>query len=78
MARGGNLIWDEKRELVTKDGAIGERGREVAPYYNEIRNGLGALLINSVRQADPIAIHYSQASMRTEWMLAARRRAMPG
>jgi len=68
----GNLIWDEKRELVTKDGAIGERGREVAPYYNEIRNGLGALLINSVRQADPIAIHYSQASMRTEWMLAAR------
>jgi hypothetical protein len=68
----GNLIWDENRELVTKEGAIGERGREVAPYYNEIRNGLGALLINSVRQADPIAIHYSQASMRTEWMLAAR------
>lgn len=68
----GNIIWDEKSDLVTRDGAVGERGREVAPYYNEIRGGLGALLINSVRQADPIAIHYSQASMRTEWMLAAK------
>ncbi|HPT27100.1 MAG TPA: beta-galactosidase [Bryobacteraceae bacterium] len=68
----GNLIWDEKKDLITPQGEVGERGREVAPYYKEIRSGLGALLINSVRQADPIAIHYSQASMRTEWMLAAR------
>ena len=68
----GNIIWDEKSELVTAEGVVGDRGREVAPYYKEIRGGLGALLINSARQADPIAIHYSQASMRTEWMLAAR------
>jgi hypothetical protein len=45
-------------------------GREVEPYYTELRNGLGALLINSRRVSDPIAIHYSQASMRTEWMRA--------
>jgi hypothetical protein len=68
----GHLIWDDQSENVTKDGAVGERGREVAPYYNELRSGVGSLLMNSVRQAGPIAIHYSQASMRTEWMLAQK------
>lgn len=68
----GNIIWDEKSEHVGPDGAIGERGREVEPYYRELRGGVAALLINSVRQSDPVAIHYSQASMRTEWMLAQR------
>jgi hypothetical protein len=29
-------------------------------------------LMNSTREADPIAIHYSQSSMRTEWMLAQK------
>lgn len=68
----GLIIWDDKNEFVAKDGTAGDRGREAAPYYNEIANGLGALLINSTRLADPIAIHYSQASMRTEWMLAQK------
>ncbi len=68
----GNLIWDEKGEHVTNDGAIGPRGREVMPYYTELRDGIAALLINSVRESDPVAIHYSQASLRTEWMLAQR------
>jgi hypothetical protein len=68
----GLIIWDDKNELVSKDGTLGDRGREVAPYYNEIASGLGALLINSTRLTDPIAIHYSQASMRTEWMLAQK------
>jgi hypothetical protein len=68
----GNLIWDEKAEHVGRDGSIGERGREVAPYYGELRGGIAAQLMSSVRQADPIAIHYSQASMRAEWMLAQR------
>ncbi len=68
----GHIIWDEKNDVVEPDGSIGPRGREVAPYWNELRSGIGALMINSVRQADPVAIHYSQASMRTEWMLAQR------
>jgi hypothetical protein len=68
----GNIIWEDKPEHVAADGSIGDRGREVAPYYRELRSGIAALLINSVRQSDPVAIHYSQASMRTEWMLAQR------
>lgn len=68
----GNIIWDDKAEHVGRDGTVGERGREAAAYYREIRGGIGALLIASARQADPVAIHYSQPSMRTEWMLAQR------
>ena len=68
----GIIIWDDKNGFITKEGAVGDRGREAAPYYNELRGGIGALLINSTRLADPIAIHYSQASMRTEWMLAQK------
>ncbi|MCL4784733.1 MAG: beta-galactosidase [Bryobacterales bacterium] len=69
----GHIIWDDKNDgFATRDAKPAERGLEVEGYYNEIRNGLGALLIASARQEDPIAIHYSQPSMRTEWMLAQR------
>ena len=68
----GLIIWDEKHEYVGPDGTPGPRGIEAAKYYNEIRNGTGALIINSQPVTEPIAIHYSQASMRTEWMLARR------
>lgn len=65
----GLIIWDDKHEFVNPDGTPGPRGLEAGPYYNEIRRGIGALLINSRREAGPIAIHYSQASFRTDWML---------
>jgi hypothetical protein len=65
----GLILWDEKSEFIREDGSLGERGREAASYFREIRGGLGALLINSVAQTDPIAVLYSPASMRTQWML---------
>ncbi len=68
----GNIIWDDKSDVVTAENTIGPRGQEVAPYWKEMREGIGALLINSNRQSGPIAIHYSQPSFRTEWMLAQR------
>jgi len=68
----GLIIWDDKNEFVNRDGTPGARGIEAGAYYNEIRGGLGALLINSRREAEPIAIHYSQASFRTDWMLRSQ------
>jgi len=68
----GIILWDAKSEYAQEDGSVGPRGRESEPYYKELRGGLGALLINSERQSDPIAIHHSQASFRTEWMLQHR------
>lgn len=65
----GLVIWDDKNEFVKADGTPGARGIESSPYYNEIRKGIGALLINSRRLAGPVAIHYSQPSFRTDWML---------
>ncbi len=70
----GLILWDAKSEYLDASGNVKERGREAESYYNEIRNGLGALLINSRRLADPIAIHYSQPSLRVEWLLESRPR----
>ena len=68
----GLIVWDDKNEFVNRDGTPAPRGIEAAAYYNEIRAGIGALLMNSRREADPIAIHYSQASFRTDWMLRSQ------
>ena len=65
----GLILWDEKNEFVDKNGHLGERGRETASYFTEMRGGLGALLINSRRHIDPIAVLYSPASMRVQWLL---------
>ena len=64
----GLILWDEKKEFVDGDGNPGTRGREAAPYFREIRGGLGKLIIGSRRENDPVAILYSPASMRTQWM----------
>ena len=68
----GLILWDPKSEYVAEGGIVGPRGHDTRSYYTEIRGGVGALLINSERHTDPIAIHYSQASLRTEWMLEQR------
>jgi hypothetical protein len=65
----GLILWDARHEFAAEDGSLGVGGREAAPYFSEIRSGLGALLMASKRQLDPIAILYSQASLRLQWML---------
>jgi Beta-galactosidase len=68
----GLVLWDDQNAFVGRDGSLGERGREAASYFGEIRGGLGALLINSRRHTDPIGILYSPASMRVQWLLDRR------
>jgi hypothetical protein len=68
----GLVLWDDKSEFVGEDGSLRDRGRAAAPYFGEIRNGLGALLINSRRHTDPIGILYSPASRRVQWLLDRR------
>jgi hypothetical protein len=68
----GLIRWDDKNEFVSQNGTIGERGHEAAPYFAELRGGLGALLINSRRHTDPIGVLYSLASMRVQWLLDRR------
>ena len=68
----GLILWDDKSEFVGDDGSLGDRGRAAATYFGEMRNGLGALLINSRRHTDPIGILYSPASWRIQWLLDRR------
>ncbi len=65
----GLILWDERHEFAGPDGNIGIRGRDSASMFRELGDGIGALLINSRVESDPIAILYSPASMRTQWML---------
>jgi hypothetical protein len=70
----GLILWDADNGFVAKDGSLGARGRQTASDFAEIRGGLGALLINSRRHTDPVAVVYSQASMRVQWLLDRRAR----
>lgn len=65
----GLILWDGKERSVDDDGHLTARGTGLAPLFAELRGGIGAALIASRTQYDPVAILYSQASMRTQWML---------
>ena len=68
----GLVLWDDSNGFAGKDGGLGERGRDAASYFDDIRGGLGAVFINSHRHMDPIGILYSPASMRVQWLLDRR------
>lgn len=68
----GVIFWDDEYEVVGRDGSVGERGRDAAEWTAKIRGGIGALIIGSARHSDPIAMLYSPASLRTQWMLEVK------
>jgi len=82
----GLIIWDQgfdderagkkpqgaRAPYVEPDGQPSEVGKEAGEYYHQLRDGYGALIINSHLVNNRIAIHYSQPSMRTAWMLQER------
>ena len=68
----GLILWDENQRYIQPDGSKGEGGAKAEGYYNELRNGLAATIIASKGNDDGIAIHYSQPSLRTQWMLERR------
>ncbi|MBL8704649.1 MAG: beta-galactosidase [Rhodospirillales bacterium] len=72
--RGGRgaLLWDEDHSFVDQAGKPGPRGQGHAAQFRELRDGLGALLINADQQVDPIAVLYSPPSFRARWMLDYR------
>ncbi|HKD76065.1 MAG TPA: beta-galactosidase, partial [Ktedonobacterales bacterium] len=65
----GLILWDEDYSIVRQDATLGQRGKDYAATFAEIRGPLGKLLLASEPHVDPIAILYSPASFRTQWML---------
>lgn len=68
----GVIFWDDKRQVVGPDASVGARGRQAAEWIGRIRSGAGALIIASERHVDPIAMLYSPASLRTQWMVEVK------
>jgi hypothetical protein len=71
----GCLVWDDENsrciEKEKDDMPITERGRELAKIIAEIK-ATAPLFFHLQPTIDPIAIHYSQASIRAHWMFDSR------
>jgi hypothetical protein len=65
----GLIVWDSEKAIVRDDATTGEQALVYAKTFAEIRGGIGAMLIASEPHVDPVAILYSPASFRTQWML---------
>jgi len=70
----GTIIWDENGSYVAPDGAPGKRGQDAAPAYRVFKGAVGKSIMAGRRHYDPVAILYSQSSMRAQWMLDWRGR----
>ena len=69
----GSLIWDAN---IPEYAFVDQQTRELTPSattfaatFQELRNGIGQLIINSRRVHDAIAIHFSPPSMQIHWLL---------
>ena len=72
LGERGLILWDEGGQVVGTDGTVGPWGRAYAPLFRELTGQLGTLVVNSTPHFDPVAILYSPASFRTQWMLDHR------
>ena len=70
MLRGsrGLVLWDEDDSIVHLDGTLGPRGTIYARLFPELRR-IAPMLMAATPHTDPVAILYSPASFRTQWML---------
>jgi hypothetical protein len=66
----GVVLWDENGGLVGPDGSPGPRGRDLAATFASLRGGPSRQIVQAMPEHDPVAILYSQASFRTNWLLA--------
>ncbi len=64
----GIVVWDEADNVVRDDGSPGPRGIELQSLAASIRAVLPTLSA-AVPEVDGVAVLYSQASFRTQWLL---------
>ena len=65
----GVVLWDPNNAVVKADGTVGPWGKDLAPTWDELEDGIAAQLNVSEPVFDPVAILYSPASLRTRWLL---------
>lgn len=66
---GAILWWSE--DLLEGEGdalRLSAKGRAYAPLLHEMQSPLARLLLRAERVLDPVAVHYSQASIQLAWL----------
>ncbi len=67
----GCIIWWSKEciDWQSADYALTPKAKALAPVMKEMTSPLAQLFLRAERQFDPIAIHYSQASIQAGWLI---------
>ena len=67
----GCIIWwsEDCIDWKSEDYALTSRAKGLVSVFKELRSPLARLFMRAQRETDPIAIHYSQASIQVAWML---------
>jgi hypothetical protein len=68
----GLVLWDDSGAIVDAAGQTGPSGQALAPLFAELRGGLAAQIMASRPFTDGVAILYSPASFRIQWLLDQR------
>ncbi len=66
----GAILWWSEDLLEGEGGALrlSAKGRALAPAVREMQTPLARLLLRAERVSDPVAVHYSQASIQLAWL----------
>ena len=67
----GAILWSD-REILNKEGDPTPYARGLLPTLNALTSPDGSRILGLPVAHDPIAVYYSQASLRVSWMLDSR------
>ena len=66
----GAILWwsEDLLEGTGGDLKLSAKGRAIAPVVRDMQSPLARLVLRSQRLFDPVAVHYSQASIQLAWL----------
>lgn len=67
----GCIVWwsEDCIDWKSDDYTLTPRSKSLAPVLKEMQSPLAHLFLRAKREIDPVAIHYSQASIQVNWLL---------
>jgi len=67
----GCLVWwsEDCLEWRTNDYVLTPKAQALTPALQEMTSPLARIFLRAQRKSDPILIHYSQASIQSDWLL---------
>jgi hypothetical protein len=71
----GCLVWwsEDCIDWKSADYALTAKAKALAPVFQEMTSPLAQVFMRAKPVRDPIAIHYSQASIQTDWLIESTR-----